>query len=1147
MSKRPLGLRPSNENTAPAKRRKLDLPVHKPAKLEEIHSGRQLQQLLRFQQSEGAHLKHAIQSFKAFLDSILHQPDDPDIPKRQAILKDYLESQSPRDQEEQDHVYMTDVMQSWSYAGQSNNDSLLSAVPAVLALLLKTISSLIDFRGHGIRLCRTLLQTTQLRNISRGLGAPKAKEHVISPCLRLLSEVVSFDGGALAKHLFSRRDTTLNSKDLVRNLGLRRASSQDAAEDRRKPSVRYNALRYILANLKYQDQVAKGEILSQANIVKAIFDDLKEDSPEIVAEILSVLTKSILLDKALPRSSKSRLLNERTLGRIATLYSYEESFDGSTISDKSVDALAHEFLLLVCTSPESGALVSQSGWYPPGTESDNYELSTEDEGDTIDLGLESLEWFEKFRDNVPVRNTTLAAFAQTLRPFANTLQTELLLAMFNAAPELVADYYFKKKNFSFDPKLTATWIGYSALIYSTVQLPVPGFLGRRDTYARAPPPESIVIESILPQPMTQKTLTKCLNQKTELIAFFAIRLMIVAFEKLKKVLALYKGTSLQHGSLWEESSTRLISEFCRRCPTMKEVITVYRTTSDRKSLQREAITRLLAEYHEVVPQVALNEKFDVSAELASRLTQLENIAAQSEDGALSLLELKHLLRIAQRSPSMRWWHKPETLQYSPFTTVLKLSVYASDTVPLEQIKVLLQSVVEENGILQQQTQISALDALVSSLRTPEGKATSRYVFGFLDNAVLRLVRKPIKYIDDLTSLEESAPSSTSKCNSGPISLLLMTLIEQWPFIVKVGNEGAQDVALWLATYLGCSAHIGESIEKLQIVRDALISAAVDEYHVSVLSQALQRSETANSPSASNNQMEEERSGVDSGKAERHAAGHESVDDLDEIFAAIPGEDKNHSGLSTWARKDVQDAVEDGDVGNLIACLCSEHLDIRKQGLTNLKKLLIKVEASSYSEKQQIYLLLGELVDTTEEHSLTQPLQSFVGVFATRALLVLKDPLHPLYGKLNKFLNKGPSWNIEKIPSYWVDKILVHPPDHDDAHYKEIEWLLDTFTDGLRTARDMEVFRIRNVFERLLSLYSSPFLSTFHRKKILALAARATSVEGSTTLITRSGVNSWIQAQLSLDGPCDVILQRMATRLLETCDQRRVSKWSGRLL
>ncbi len=94
---------------------------------------------------------------------------------------------------------------------------------------------------------------------------------------------------------------------------------------------------------------------------------------------------------------------------------------------------------------------------------------------------------------------------------------------------------------------------------------------------------------------------------------------------------------------------------------------------------------------------------------------------------------------------------------------------------------------------------------------------------------------------------------------------------------------------------------------------------------------------------------------------------------------------------------------------------------------------------------------------------------------------------------------------------------------------------------------MDLYRIRNVFERVLSLYSSPFLSSSYKKKILSMAVRATFVEGSTTLITRSGVISWIQAQLSLNGPHDILLKRLERRLLETCDPKRVNEWSGGVL
>lgn len=67
-------------------------------------------------------------------------------------------------------------------------------------------------------------------------------------------------------------------------------------------------------------------------------------------------------------------------------------------------------------------------------------------------------------------------------------------------------------------------------------------------------------------------------------------------------------------------------------------------------------------------------------------------------------------------------------------------------------------------------------------------------------------------------------------------------------------------------------------------------------------------------------------------------------------------------------------------------------------------------------------------------------------------MVLTDPLHKMYGKVNKFLQKRPSWEIGKIPSYWIDKILLNEPEYDDGYVDEITWLLDLFVGGLRTAQ-----------------------------------------------------------------------------------------------
>ena len=603
-----------------------------------------------------------IQSFKALLDAILYSTDDSEKPRQQAILREYLELQKLKDSADSAAVFLPDLIQTWAYATETNFEQLLSAITAVLALLLKVLSRELEFREPGISLCKTILQQSQVKLFSRSLSVHSNKEFIISPSLRLLTEVVSFDGGLLARQVYSKRDYTFDSKTLARNLGLWKASSECNAEESRKPSVRSNAVRYLLTHLKYQDEGGKSDILKQGNVLKALFEHINTDPPALVVEVLDIVKNHVMLDKSITRKSKSYVLAERNLKSIARLYKYQSTDEPPSAQQKLPDAAAHEFLLLVCTSPEMGIMLPSSGWYPPGTEKDDHDESGDQEHDMIsDIGLDSMGKYEK---KVPIRNLILAEFAQCLRPYANVLEQELLLAIFKSSPELVADYFFRKSTFAFDPKLTATWIGYSSFLFSTIQLPVPQYLGRKTEYSSHPPPIPIVVESILPQPLSQKVLTRCLNQNSELVTFFAIRILTVAFQKLQDVLERFKQASVGGSSLWEQASQRLITEFCHRCPQMSVATSAFRNTSANNIMQREAVTRLLALYYEAVPQLALNEKFDICISLSTVLAQAERSDEDSER-EIQILEIEHLVQIARFSPNMRWWQKPGMYIVSP--------------------------------------------------------------------------------------------------------------------------------------------------------------------------------------------------------------------------------------------------------------------------------------------------------------------------------------------------------------------------------------------------------------------------------------------------------------------------------------------------
>jgi nucleolar pre-ribosomal-associated protein 1 len=92
---------------------------------------------------------------------------------------------------------------------------------------------------------------------------------------------------------------------------------------------------------------------------------------------------------------------------------------------------------------------------------------------------------------------------------------------------------------------------------------------------------------------------------------------------------------------------------------------------------------------------------------------------------------------------------------------------------------------------------------------------------------------------------------------------------------------------------------------------------------------------------------------------------------------------------------------------------------------------------------------------------------------------------------------------------------------------------------------MEIYRRANVFERILSLYQSSSIGTEARKKILHIVFRAAQVGGSTTLITRAAIISWIQVQITEANAKEAaLLSTLARKLYEMSDRERVDAWSA---
>jgi nucleolar pre-ribosomal-associated protein 1 len=882
--------------------------------------------------------------------------------------------------------------------------------------------------------------------------------------------------------------------------------------------MRTLTVRYILTHLKYQPEGGKIDILKQRPLCGSLFQYVREDPADLVVELLRTTEQNVFKDKELPRSSKAALLTQQHLERVTEIATRLDT-------DEGVAKVALEWLKAVSTNSFYGVLRA-SGWYPPGTTKAEHNLSKSD--GMIDLGIDSLEFYEDAGSS-QVRNTTLLSWILTLRPQSDAREREIVLTCFKSAPELV-HAYFREKGFQLDPKLTNTWIGYASFVFEVIGLPVPAKLGHIEEggFADVPPQTSIVMDSIIPKPLSQKVLTRCLNQSNGLITFFALRLMVIAFQKLAKVQAQFEqaAKTSTHGKLWKEASARLQNRFIEQCPKMKDVINTFRQTPDDQEhiLQREAVTRLLSLYYEIVPAQALEEQFDISGALTASLVREESPVSEAPElNAMRSLELEHLLSVARHSAGMRWFHTQGGLKFSPFVTLLRL--HAKHTSNMH-IRTLLGDVLYEHGLLNKaspESITSQLDALVASVILIEDQSES--VYTFLDDCLSRGSRQPVKYLD---SLEEQKVKLSS--DSATPSLLIEIVREQTPFAAeKLTATDRTTVMTW----------INDLVCLLAITHDS--GPLLDTIAAEVAKQGAGKNSR---PSAEMTKVLAELRASVSLDAEP-AAGDRIPSEKQPgslPFSAVPIESPNHPEIFRWQQKDLDLAIEDGDLDALILCICSDHTDIRHQARVQLSNMIAKVKTSDLDIKDQLHILLGELLETYEQHLSERPgkpLPYLVGTFATRTLHVLADPTHFMYPKINRYLMRSPQWRTGRLPGYWMENTILSQPEQDDAYWNEVQWVADWLVDGLRTASDLDMLRRSSAFERVMGLYSSSAASDkLVRNKVLELVFRAAHVDANT-LVTRTGCLKWLE---TIGG--SGVQKQLKEFVLEKADKTRLKEWAA---
>jgi nucleolar pre-ribosomal-associated protein 1 len=484
------------------------------------------------------------------------------------------------------------------------------------------------------------------------------------------------------------------------------------------------------------------------------------------------------------------------------------------------------------------------------------------------------------------------------------------------------------------------------------------------------------------------------------------------------------------------------------------------------------------------------------------------------------------------------------------------------------VKALLGTVLQDQEMLQTKTSPDALDALIASLgASPASSAPSPEVLDFLDDCCARFIKGPIKYFDDVDTM--LARTAQDSADTGSFSPLLLTLVEQWPFRGgETATSGAADaLAQWLSKLLYLFKLIGEDESVLTAVRDSLVESSAKAYQDVLKDSFLWKMGKESAKESLKLATGADFSGSDrstSSPIPQEATEHTLKARPDIDLETPPIEDEKHTGLTRWRKKDLGEAIDDGDVGELLLCLCSKHAEVRLQAVNNIHQLVKIVDASSryrventeateesQTERidanfQQLYLLLGEVLETVQLLG-SEAFPHLGGMLAARCASIVADPTHSMYSKISKFLTKAPAWNVQHLLSEFWHTIVASEPDEDGTYHKEVDWFLEYLLDSLRTPADMEYFRKSNIFEQLLGHYGSRSCAAPAKEKIVRLLMRATHVDGSTTLITRCGLFAWIQMTLDNQDPRHHALRTLASRVYETCDQERVNEWSSGMI
>lgn len=689
--------------------------------------------------------------------------------------------------------YLNQLVQNWSYYAQVNNHSMFVKSTILLSKILNLINQNASIVDHGDQIIKLLL-TDYLKVIYRGLN--NLRVTITNPILFLLKDIINFNNSKHVEDFLSFFDFSLSSlikiltptKYELENTNFENyINYNNNNSSKSNKTVRAAFIEFWIDLIdKTPPLLRKDLLVDNAKIMGAWFKYMdKCDSSNLMINTMNTFINDILNEKSFKRMTKTKILNEFALSKLHQMY-YSTNKD---LVNKTNDF----FLAYGYRNESSVSFPDNCVWFDESPNTNIIYSTAISTSATTNMRAPVLINQREFK----LYNKMLFNILKLFKPWEDDLQSVTLIKILKANPGLVAPYcaYLSTLG-SHDPRMTSYWFGMTLLLDRIINLPIPEFMKNVETDMI--PSISLVMENIIPSSLTRNSLTKMLQNDILVVKQLGCQLLIFAFQKLIKILALYDRKG------WNSSKSSINTSFFNNIPDLNIIVNalnqVYINHKDNKMILL-SLTVILKYYSQCFPNF-------FSVTLPSKNIYQDIMSKKSFNG-VELTILDNFLQFQEfNSTQTKWWNSTDG-ESSLFVSLLKLAS-SPNTKSLTSMKVtnLLRNLLDGSVIFREDLLVSLIEALVSSLKvvsktqinlkSDNDKSNLDSIWKLIDQSILRAIKTPYKYVTMSQPYENISPC-------------LMVLAEQWKYInqEQITEEQSNLTIKWILIFYRIMVIIGE--------------------------------------------------------------------------------------------------------------------------------------------------------------------------------------------------------------------------------------------------------------------------------------------------------------------------------------------------